>query len=157
VTHLSSPLTLAPGDPASAPAVALIEELDGYLAGLYPAESRHGLSVPALLDPSVRFFLATCAGAIVGCGAFKFLAPEVAEIKRMFVLPAHRGCGYGRMILDQLGDAARAAGVSLLRLETGIYQPEAIALYERCGFQRIAPFADYWDDPLCLFYEKVIA
>lgn len=153
---MSGSLTLQPANPASPRAVALIEELDGYLAGLYPAESNHGLSVQALLDPSVRFFLATYAGVIVGCGAFKFLAPDVAEIKRMFVLPTHRGCGHGRMILVQLEDAARSAGVVWLRLETGIYQPEAIALYERCGFTRIPPFADYWDDPLCLFYEKTI-
>jgi hypothetical protein len=42
----------------------------------------------------------------------------------------------------------------VLRLETGIYQLEAIGLYERCGFQRIPPFGDYKADPLSVFFEK---
>jgi hypothetical protein len=44
----------------------------------------------------------------------------------------------------------------LLRLETGIYQREAICLYERMGFYRIPPFGAYQEDPLSLFFEKRI-
>jgi ribosomal protein S18 acetylase RimI-like enzyme len=44
--------------------------------------------------------------------------------------------------------------VSLLRLETGIHQKAAIALYERMGFQSIPPFGEYQPDPLSRFYEK---
>lgn len=150
-------LEFAQGDPSSPQARVLIAELDDYLAELYPAESNHGLSVEALLDPAVRFFLATCGGETVGCGGYKLLAPDVAEIKRMYVRPAYRGSGYGRVILYQLEVAARAQGIKVLRLETGVWQPEALGLYERCGYYRIGPFADYWDDPLCLFYEKLIA
>jgi hypothetical protein len=46
--------------------------------------------------------------------------------------------------------------VPLLRLETGIYQQEAIGLYERAGFQRTGPFGDYVMDPLSLYYEMVL-
>jgi putative acetyltransferase len=49
---------------------------------------------------------------------------------------------------------AREHGVGLLRLETGIYQREAIGLYERMGFQQIPSFGAYKEDPLSLFYEK---
>jgi putative acetyltransferase len=48
---------------------------------------------------------------------------------------------------------ARMSGLSVLRLETGIHQPEAIGLYERLGFERRAPFGDYREDPLSLFME----
>ena len=155
--NMSTQLELTHGDPSSPQARTLIAELDDYLAGLYPAESNHGLNVQALLDPSVRFFLATGGDETVGCGGFKLLAADVAEIKRMYVRPAYRGRGYGRVILMQLEVTARATGVKVLRLETGTAQPEALGLYERCGYYRIGPFADYWDDPLCLYYEKLIA
>ena len=50
-----------------------------------------------------------------------------------------------------------AHGVTVARLETGIRQPEALALYERCGYARIAPFGDYREDPLSVFLEKWLA
>ena len=75
------------------------------------------------------------------------------EVKRMFVAPAFRGAGFGKQILARLADEARARGVDVLRLETGIYQEEAIGLYERTGFRRIGPFGPYVDDPLCAYFE----
>lgn len=60
-------------------------------------------------------------------------------------------------MLNHLADYARSHGVGVLRLETGIYQPEAIARYERWGFQRIPPFGAYQEDPLSYFYEKRLA
>jgi ribosomal protein S18 acetylase RimI-like enzyme len=74
----------------------------------------------------------------------------------MYVRPAFRGRGLGRLMLDHLTAHATAQGVALLRLETGIHQHEAIALYERCGFRRIPPFGPYWDDPVSRCYEKAI-
>jgi ribosomal protein S18 acetylase RimI-like enzyme len=59
-------------------------------------------------------------------------------------------------MLDHLESFAREHEVKLLRLETGIYQMEAIGLYERMGFQRIPPFGAYQADPLSRFYEKRI-
>ena len=74
----------------------------------------------------------------------------------MYVRSRFRGLGYGKLLVDHLADHARAHGVGLLRLETGIHQTAAIRLYEGLGFQRIPPFGDYIDDPLSLFYEKRI-
>ncbi len=76
------------------------------------------------------------------------------EIKRMYVPPAFRGSGFGRLLLEHLADHARSQGIRLLRLETGIHQREAIGLYERAGFRRIPPFGPYTNDPLSLCYEK---
>ena len=47
-----------------------------------------------------------------------------------------------------------ASGLPLLRLETGIHNTEALALYRRAGFVECAPFGDYAPDPLSVFMEK---
>jgi ribosomal protein S18 acetylase RimI-like enzyme len=71
----------------------------------------------------------------------------------MYVRPSYRGLGFGRRILDRLAEHARSRGIGLLRLETGIHQRDAIALYERFGFRRIGPFGPYVDDPLSRYFE----
>ncbi|NSC22207.1 GNAT family N-acetyltransferase [Streptomyces albus subsp. chlorinus] len=57
-----------------------------------------------------------------------------AELKRMFVVPEARGRGLARRILAMLEDDARAAGRTRMVLETGVHQPEAIALYTSSGY-----------------------
>lgn len=79
---------------------------------------------------------------------------EYGELKRMYVRPALRGRGLGRQLLERLAAHARANGVKVLRLETGIHQVEALGLYESFGFQRRGPFGTYRDDPLSLYLEK---
>jgi len=74
----------------------------------------------------------------------------------MYVRPQFRGLGLAKLMLDHLETYARERGVGLLRLETGIYQNEAIGLYERMGFRSIPPFGGYREDPLSKFYEKQI-
>ena len=74
----------------------------------------------------------------------------------MYVRPQFRGLGFAKLMLGHLADYARNQGVRLLRLETGIHQHAAIGLYERMGFRRIPPFAEYREDPLSRFYEKHI-
>jgi putative acetyltransferase len=56
--------------------------------------------------------------------------------------------------LSRLEELAIESGYATVRLETGVYQPEAIKLYERKGFVRRGPFGEYTDDPLSLCYEK---
>lgn len=72
----------------------------------------------------------------------------------MYVDPALRGLKFGRSILAALEEHARADGLRCLRLETGVKQPEAIALYQSAGYREIPPFGDYQPDPLSLFMEK---
>jgi putative acetyltransferase len=141
-------------DPASPAARELIERLDIHMSGLYPAESNHLLSVEALRQPNVTLLTAGVDGEVAGCGAFVNQGGEYAEIKRMFVLPEFRGLKLGRRILEELENRARASGLALARLETGIHQPEALLLYERAGYQRCGPFGDYSEDPLSIFMEK---
>jgi GNAT superfamily N-acetyltransferase len=137
-------------------AAALIEELEILLQPLYPHESRHGLSIEQLITQQVAFFVLRSDGAPASCAGVKLFGTEYGEVKRMYVRPQFRGLGFARMMLDHLADYARTQGISLLRLETGIHQKEAINLYQQVGFKRIPPFGDYKPDPISLFFEKQI-
>jgi putative acetyltransferase len=145
---------IMPERPDSADAIALIAELEAHLAPLYRPESRHGYSVEKLMAQAVAFFVLRENGTPAGCGGVQLFGTAYGEIKRMYVRPHFRGRGFGELLLNHLADYARAHGVGLLRLETGIHQAAAIRLYERVGFQRIPPFGAYVEDPLSLFYEK---
>ena len=140
--------------PDTPDASALIDELETHLASRYPAESRHGYSVDKLIREGVVFFVARIESAAVGCGGIQIYAREYGELKRMYVRPSFRGRGLGRQLLEHLAAHAAAQGVGLLRLETGIHQREAIALYEAFGFHRRPPFGPYQEDPLSVFFEK---
>jgi GNAT superfamily N-acetyltransferase len=147
---------VTPERPDSADAVVLITELEAHLEPLYPAESRHGYSVEKLIAQAVAFFVLRDNGTPAGCGGIQLFGAEYGELKRMYVRPRFRGLGFGKLLLDHLADYARARGVGLLRLETGVHQAAAIGLYERTGFRRIPPFGTYVEDPLSLCYEKRI-
>jgi GNAT superfamily N-acetyltransferase len=137
-------------------ALRLLSELDADLLRVpYPDESRHAFSVEKLLRERVTFFVTRYDNEPAGCGGLK-LYPEYAEVKRMYVRPSHRRLGLGKAMLDHLAGYARRQGVDVLRLETGIYQVEAIALYERYGFQRRTPFGEYKVDPMSLYFEKAL-
>ncbi|MFS2213122.1 GNAT family N-acetyltransferase [Telluria sp. Tellsp104] len=131
----------------------MLARLDAYCAALYPAESNHLMDIASLMQGDVLFLVARDVdGAAVGCAAL-VNRQEYGEVKRMFVDERKRGLGTGRKLLEHLVMFARMSGLSVLRLETGIHQPEAIGLYERLGFERRAPFGDYREDPLSLFME----
>ena len=142
--------------PDSDDARALIQELEAYLIPLSPPESRHGYSIEKLIKEEVPFFIIRDNGTPVGCGGVKLFGSDYGEIKRMYVRPQFRGLGFAKLMLDHLADYARSRGVALLRLETGVAQQAAIALYERSGFRSIPPFGEYKPDPLSRFYEKRI-
>lgn len=146
------PARIVEARPDSPDAMQLIAELDAYLEPLYAVESRHGFSVEKLVKDGVAFFVSYHDDQPAGCGGVK-LYDDFGEIKRMFVRPQFRGAGLGKFMLQHLADYARQHGKAILRLETGIYQVEAIQLYERYGFQRIPPFPPYFEDPVSLCYE----
>ncbi len=150
----SPSVIITPERPDTASAILLITELEAQLEPLYPRASRHGLSVEQLMAEDVAFFLLRQNGEPASCGGVKLFGSDYGEVKRMYVRPQFRGCGFGKMMLNQLEAYTRARGIDLLRLETGVHQREAIGLYERMGFQRIPPFGSYTNDPLSLCYEK---
>ncbi|MBV9567634.1 MAG: GNAT family N-acetyltransferase [Hyphomicrobiales bacterium] len=143
---------------ATAEVHGLIAELNDVLGAAYETHQRHGLSVTQLFQPNLRFFLARLGGVASGCGGVAIF-DDYAEVKRMYTRAAARRQGIANALLSRIEDEARAAGKSVLRLETGIRQQEALALYERAGFHRRGPFGPYDMMPLdnietSLFFEK---
>ncbi len=137
--------------------IALIAELDAYQDTLYPPESRHVFDMASLKRPNVLFAVARDhAGDAVGCGAIVLFA-GFGELKRMYVSPRARGRGVAKKLLSALESQALECGCNLLQLETGPYQPEALALYASAGYHRRERFGEYADDPLSVFMQKDIA
>lgn len=87
----------------------------------------------------------------VGCGAMKPFDEQAMEVKRMFVLPDHRGKGIAAKLLKELELWANLLDFSACVLETGVKQPEAIALYKKCGYQITDNYGQYKgiDNSLC--------
>lgn len=110
-----------------------------------------GAASPAATEdfstPPAVFLLARLGGADVGCAGLRRLRDGVGEVKRMYVDPAVRGRGVGRLLLRRLLDHARAAGLDRVQLETGTEQPGAIALYESEGFTPIPAYGHHREDP----------
>lgn len=127
---------------------ALVEDLDERYPGLSEEE-------PPPQDLLVAV-VAYNGDAPVGCGALREAEPGVGEIKRMFVLPEARGQGAARRMLDALEAQGRLMGYSAIRLGSGLRQPEALALYESCGYCRMPLFGDYEGTDLCVCYEKAL-
>jgi putative acetyltransferase len=139
---------------------ALIGELEDVLSAEYPPEQRHGISLDAIFQPHVRFFLARRQGVAVGCGGVA-LFPDYAEVKRMYVHHTVRGQGVADAILARIEQEVRDAGLSVLRLETGVRQIAAMRLYVRTGFRECPAFGAYALKPpeaiaASVFFEKRI-
>ena len=147
-------LTIKAEPPDQPDVIALIAALDRLMTELYPAESNHLLDIAALSDPAVTFLVVRDEEEVIGCGALLRDPRGWGEVKRMYVKPGQRGRGIGRRVLGELEGMAHKSGVSLLRLETGIHNAEAVTLYRRAGFVECAPFGDYVLDPLSVFMEK---
>ncbi len=145
---------LALESPAQDGVVAMLARADADMTARYPAESNHLLPIDELARPNVRFFVARRAGALVGCAALVVGAAGEAELKRMYVDPAARGLSIGRRLLQAAEAAARAEGVTVIRLETGIHQAEALGLYRASGYRDGGPFGAYQADPNSVFMEK---
>ena len=102
-------------------------------------------------------------GVAVACGGWRArdvddppLRRGDAEIKRMFVHPAHRGRGVARAVLADLEAAAVRAGRLRMVLETGDRQPAAIGLYVSAGYAPMAPFGTYRDTEAGRYYSRAL-
>ncbi len=117
---------------------------------------------PTMFDaPAGAFFVGYLDEVPLAMGGWRIRADLVrlgggaaAEIKRMYVAPSGRRRGLARVVLAHLEDTARSAGAAVMVLETGIEQPEAIALYETSGYEPVEKFGHYTWSPKSRCYGK---
>lgn len=143
----------------------LVAELDADLEDRYrayaevegePDRAELNILSDSVAPPNGVFLVAEVDGVPSGCGAVRRRTAEEAEVKRMYVAPAARGRGVGRRLLAELEREAAALGYRRLVLETGTGQPEAMALYESCGWTPIPAYGAYRHSPLSRCYEKLL-
>jgi GNAT superfamily N-acetyltransferase len=127
------------------------------MAARYGGRGPGPLHPDELEPPAGLFVVAFLDRTAVGCGGFRALAPDVAEIKRMYVDTAVRGGGIGRQILGFLEARAAAAGYAETWLETGSEQPEAISLYLSAGYRPCHPYGEFKDDPRSRCFSRTLA
>ena len=98
-------------------------------------------SLPGKYTPPEGALLLACVdGEAAGCVALRRIDAQACEMKRMFLYPRFHGQGIGRALGELIIHIGKAAGYSVMRLDTSVRQTEAQALYEGLGFQRIEPY-----------------
>jgi ribosomal protein S18 acetylase RimI-like enzyme len=129
-------------DPLSPDAVMLQNALSSVLLRLTGSSGRASFDPSELQDVGACFVVVRGErGEPVGCGALRQIEPGIAEIKRMYAMPGHRGVG--RSVLAQLEAEARRLGYEEIWLETREINRRAVDFYERHGYVRIANYGRY--------------
>jgi hydroxymethylpyrimidine/phosphomethylpyrimidine kinase len=132
----------------------LIDEVQAEYVVRYGGPDEAHVDPDEFAPPQGLFLVGYLDGVPVATGGWRLLAPELAEIKRMYVSQSVRRRGLSRVMLAALEDSAREAGVLELHLITGEMQPEAIALYRSSGYVDVPPFGHYADAPMARFLGK---
>lgn len=135
---------------------SLLAASDDFAAELYPPDTCYLLDVSELEAPGIEVFVARVDGVALGMAAFVAKGDGSAELKRLIVDDRARGQRLGTQLLDAIEEHARAAGVSVIQLETGPKSLAAIALYEGRGYRRIPNFGPYIGDEFSVCMEKAL-
>ncbi|WP_245565216.1 GNAT family N-acetyltransferase [Nocardioides insulae] len=126
----------------------------------YGGPDESPVEVAEFLPPEGSFYVGYADGEAVATGAWRRSGVDrlgttrTAEIKRMYVVPAAQRRGHARRMLAAVEDGVRAAGFEAVVLETGVRQPEAIALYLSSGYEAIPGFGHYAGEPLSRCFGK---
>jgi len=146
-------ITIAAENPNSPDSIALMEELSETLAAITGDSGKSSFDPNDVLSVKARFVVARDQqGIAIGCGAFRPLQDDVAEVKRMF---ARRGTsGIGSAILSFLETEAKNLGYAILRLETRLVNERAVSFYEKHEYIRIPNFGKYVGNAHAVCFEK---
>ena len=135
-------------------ALELADELECDLVARYGPGG--GASAPRRRpDEFTAFVIAVLNDTPAACGGV-CCDGTVAEVHRMYTRPALRGRGCGRAVLVELERVAAAVGCAEIRLETGDRQPEAVALYERCGYRRVPAYGPFVGNPHSICFARQV-
>ncbi|GAA4896476.1 GNAT family N-acetyltransferase [Actinomycetospora straminea] len=135
-----------PGRSDASPGRELLAALNALLDAQYPGRAARPGSVTTpeeMAPPRGRFLVGYAGGRAVAIGGVRPLGPEgtdVAEIKRMYVVPEARSQGVGRALLAALEDAARELGYARVRLDAGAEQRHSRRLFADAGYRPIPPY-----------------
>jgi len=91
--------------------------------------------------PDGRLAVAWAGERAAGCVALRRFDERRCEVKRLYVRPEYRGYGLGRRLIEWVMCEARAAGYGEMLGDTMPVMTDALALYDRMGFERIAAYA----------------
>lgn len=128
--------------PAHPEFIRLVHDLDQTLRVLDGED--HFIYAPLNKTNTIKHAVLAMEGEeALACGAFKHYSRELAEIKRMFVVPARRGGGLAERILNELESWAKELGHTASILETGRNNPAAIRLYFKSGYMEIPNYGPY--------------
>ena len=151
-------------------ATRLVEEVQREYVARYGGPDVSPLDPLMFEPPTGSFFVgyrdapdgSASGGDAVATGAWRRVDVPVlgvtrtAEVKRMYVAPRAQRAGHARTILAALEADAAAYGAEALVLETGVRQPEAIALYRSAGYVAVPDFGHYAGDALSRCYGKLL-
>ena len=132
----------------------LIGEVQARYVQIYGNADVAPLDVEEFLAPHGHFVLAHVDGVPAAMGGWRLHGPRDgdAEIRRMYVRPSFTRRGLARVVLAELERTAALVGARRMVLETGLPQPEAIALYRSAGYEDMESFGYYseYDDSVHL-------
>lgn len=134
--------------------VHLVQLLDADLARRDGADAHAYYAQFNKIDSIKHAVVAYLDEVAVGCGAIKEFDEQAMEVKRMYTPPEHRGKGIARKVLAELEAWTTELGYTRCVLETGKRQPEAIRLYEKCGYQIIPNYGQYIGVENSVCFEK---
>lgn len=146
---------VAPVDVRDPAVLALVDALTAELAtGGYTEDETFGYTPEQLAASAVHLLGASVGGALVGIAGVELDDAGAGELKRFYVVPAHRGSGVADALLEALVAHARERGATALRLETGDAQVAALRFYARHSFRPIPRFGPYVDSATSVCLER---
>jgi putative acetyltransferase len=160
MTEVSNEISISEEDPRRGDASALCDEMAEFVLCTYPEDAENGVIPSTREDLATKgmFVVARLDGWAVGTAAVLAHEPVdslvTMEVKSMYVREKARGRRVAEQMLRWLELMARIRGTQKLVLQCGPRQPEALRLYERCGYSVRSAYGKHNDHPLSIFFEK---
>jgi GNAT superfamily N-acetyltransferase len=124
-------------------AQVLVEAVQSEYVQRYGGRDGAVVDADEFRPPRGLFLVAEVDGVPAGCGAWRVHAPGTVEMKRLYVAPRFRRRGVARLLVAELERTAALAGARAVVLNSGMRQPEALALYDLLGYRPVPGYGIY--------------